>query len=277
MKPRIAYTVLAAILTAAPAVWASVPDELLTYAVSRCDPVKLKDALANGANPNKTVLGVPALIRCIGKSDMVIPLLEAGADPNVTRGKHNEPALAIAAKSANSRIVKRLLVKGADPNAADATGRTAVSVAAERRDAWHILKSLLDHGGKADMRDRSGQTPMMLAARRGYAGQLELLLARGADPDSVDNQGQSALYYAIRNGHVGTVQALIRAGANLELRARGNGRTPLMTAAMSNQFLIVNELLLAGADKKAQDKSGKTAHDLAEDAKHFRLAEVLKP
>lgn len=257
--------------------WAGEADTLLSVALRRCDAGLVRQALAQGADPNLRVSGAPALMRCLDNEELSRALLQAGADPNATRGGNNEPALLVAAKQANQRIVNLLLAKGAAPNARDDKGHTAVTEAAQRRDAYHILKALLDKGGEADTRDNTGQTPLMFAARRGYTAQLELLLARGADPNTVDNQGQSALFYAIRQGYVGTVQTLLRAGADIDASERGNQRTPLMVAVRSNQLLIVSELILAGANKRARDKSGKTAYDQAKAARRIRLAELLKP
>ncbi|XP_032454528.1 G patch domain and ankyrin repeat-containing protein 1 homolog isoform X1 [Nasonia vitripennis] len=54
------------------------------------------------------------------------------------------------------------------------------------------------------------------------------------------------------------------------------GWTPLMSAAYSGHFDIVNFLLMLGADLKAKDKSGLTAMDLAAKKNHLQIISSLK-
>lgn len=54
------------------------------------------------------------------------------------------------------------------------------------------------------------------------------------------------------------------------------GWTPLMSAAYSGHFDIVNYLLMLGADLKAKDKSGLTAMDLAARKNHLHIMSFLK-
>lgn len=67
-----------------------------------------------------------------------------------------------------------------------------------------------------------------------------------------------SLVNAVMNEDVSRVEALIAQGAPLE-ESDHRGQTPLVIAAVSDQFEIAERLLQAGADPFAVDKFGWTA------------------
>jgi ankyrin repeat protein len=82
-----------------------------------------------------------------------------------------------------------------------------------------------------------------------------LLLSRGAKVNDVDLDGYSALMVAAYHGSDGRIAALLlRAGANVNLRNKRGG-TALTSAAFSGDEIAVQELVAAGADLSANDRS----------------------
>ncbi len=127
-------------------------------------------------------------------------LVAAGADVN-DEPPYGTGATVVAAHSGHRDVVVFLLEQGADPNAADA-GYTALHAAILHKDA-KLVQALLDHGAEPDAPVRSstpvrrdavdfylhpayvGATPFWLAARFNAPDIMRLLIERGADPLAV--------------------------------------------------------------------------------------------
>jgi ankyrin repeat protein len=130
--------------------------------------------------------------------------------------------------------------------------------------------SVDDHGP-------DGYTALHLAA---YFGQLEvarLLLGRGADPNAValNESRVTPLHSAVAAKHRDTASLLLALGASPNSVQHG-GWTPLHAAARDGDEVIVDMLLLRGADATRKSDYGKTAIDLAEESGHGALAKLLR-
>ena len=147
---------------------------------------------------------------------------------------------------------------------------------------------------------RQAPTPvdceLFVAAEDGDLGRVQAALAAGARIDIAAKGGWEALMYAVYRGDPAIVQLLIQRGANpnrpedmLGSRSvepcaaddsRGSvstdGRTPLMTAAVSGNAEVVRMLLEAGADPLLRDAEGETARDWAEWANKPETAALLR-
>ena len=128
-----------------------------------------------------------------------------------------------------------------------------------------------------DDRGPDGYTALHLAA---YFGQLEvarLLLGRGADPNAValNESRVTPLQSAVAAKHRDTASLLLALGASPNSVQRG-GWTPLHAAARDGEEVIVDMLLLRGADATRKSDDGKTAVDLAEEGGHAALAKLLR-
>lgn len=76
--------------------------------------------------------GTPLFVAChMRKSDLIVFLLERGANPNIAANDLSTP-LHIAAENATLDDVKTLLLFGADPNAKDEDGETPLSKAEKK-------------------------------------------------------------------------------------------------------------------------------------------------
>eukprot|EP00752_Nemacystus_decipiens_P008311 g7429.t1 len=102
---------------------------------------------------------------------------------------------------------------------------------------------------------------------------MELLVQRGADVDApvsredIHPKGWRALFATITHEKVEAFRSLIRMGANPNVVQGDDNTTPLMMACEFS-FVMVRELLKAGADPTMTDARGKTALHVAGSCKY---------
>jgi len=167
-------------------------------------------------------------------------LLEAGADPNQTRGKLARTPLHIAAKGGREEIARLLLQHGADVDASHPFGASLAS-----------------------------------AAEAGHEGVVRLLLQHGATPVP-DSTGRGALHWAAMRGHAGVIRVLLASGFGPDTPELGTRHTPLHKAAAFGELDAVNALIEGGADVNAVDLSPWTPFDWARNRGHREIAAVIR-
>ena len=158
-------------------------DELLRHAIIKSDHIKVRQALAAGADIdarddyNNTPLMQAAEI---GNAKVIKVLL---ADTRLLDAQNNggESALHIATKHAHGDIVKLLLKNKASVNLLDRNGESAAMIAAGKDDA-RILDTLIAHGARLDIKNRDGLTAADIAARKNHRKILALLAKHNATP-----------------------------------------------------------------------------------------------
>jgi ankyrin repeat protein len=187
----------------------------------------------------QTVFGrpMPLLEDETGPVEMVQALLAHGADPNVQLkrpiiGRHTRntgdpglgngtTALARAAKSGDTALMKVLLQGGADPHLtqADLTtvamiavrgggqrvypGSSSVSTPATEEDSLAALKLVVEAGADLDAFNVDGDTAMHRAAARGADSIVSYLAERGVRLDTLDRRGRTPLDVALGVGPAG--------------------------------------------------------------------------
>lgn len=97
-----------------------------------------------------------------GHNDILMMLLENGADPNAVSGDRGNTPVMDAASTGQTELVRLLLAAGADP----------------------------------DVRSKSGQTGLMMAVGEGYAQISSLFIEAGCDLSITDQLGMTAEKYA---------------------------------------------------------------------------------
>ncbi|OWF34894.1 Ankyrin repeat, PH and SEC7 domain containing protein secG [Mizuhopecten yessoensis] len=108
-------------------------------------------------------------------------------------------------------------------------------------DALILLKSL---GVSFNDRDFTGRSPLHEAAERDSCKAINILLKGKANPNAVDWRGGSPLHYACAKGHLQSVTLLMSLGKKIEAENQNaSGRTPLLEAAYSRKFEVVQYLL----------------------------------
>lgn len=136
-------------------------------------------------------------------------------------------------------------------------GHTFLHKAAEDNEVA-LIEPLVRAGIDVNAREkRYSGTPLRQALMGGHVDAVRELLRLGA---SVEKMSLHSVW------HQGAemVPLLLEHGAELEAHA-GSGCTPLMTAARNGRFDVVQSLLAAGANARAQDYRGKTALKYAMD------------
>ena len=103
-----------------------------------------------------------------------------------------------------------------------------------------------------------------------------MLLEHGADSNQQDIYGWTPLIKAAHEGHAETVSRLLQAPEIDPSIADEHGLNALHHAAMGGHQQIVRELLGAGADTAARDARGKQAQELAAEAGHDAVADLLE-
>ena len=135
-----------------------------------------------------------------GRTDMIAPLVSAGADVNAYDPRGFTP-LILAAYDDHIETVEALLSVKADPCKPDrAQGNTAqMGVAFKGNDT--IASRLLKTGCDVNARNHQGQTALMMAAMFDRKSQVDMLRARGARADIADATGHTAASVAHDQGN----------------------------------------------------------------------------
>jgi serine/threonine-protein phosphatase 6 regulatory ankyrin repeat subunit B len=186
------------------------------------------------------------------RADVVVALLQAGADVKKASEVGNAPLSAAASALAVAMLIER----GADVNASNRCGGTALRFAAERGDT-DVVEALLQAGADVSKADEDGFTPLNVAANAPIA---TMLIERGADVNAANKLGETALWRAVKGGRADVVEALLQAGADVN-KADRSGRTPLTVAADERRWSFVTLLarLSRLANVDALNSDGKTA------------------
>ena len=117
------------------------------------------------------------------------------------------------------------------------------------------------------------------AAKSGDASRVKSLIESGIEVDAVDERGWTALFMACHNpdldrGFPEVASSLIEAGADIE-KTIGYGIRPLMIAAGYGEAAVVEVLLKAGAQVRAQNEGGRTALQMATDKNYIDVINLL--
>jgi len=173
-----------------------------------------------------------------------------------------------AAYSSTPEILIVLLDAGADLNAGAANGFRPLDVAARYSSTPEIIATLVEAGANVNAgADAGGWTPLDVAAMYNWTPAIiTTLVALGADVNARTTEEDAApLDFALMNDEpVAIITALLDAGANVNASGT-DGMTPLHLAAMYKTPEIVTALLDAGADARAIDEKGKQPFDYATD------------
>jgi ankyrin repeat protein len=122
-----------------------------------------------------------------------------------------------------------------------------------------------------------GFTPLGLASFFGHREIVRLLIDRGAgvNVSSTNALKVAPIHSAAARRDVVIVEMLLVSGADPNARQQA-GATPLHTAAFEGDRLIAEQLLEHGADPNVQMDNGKTPEDMARERGHLELADLLE-
>ncbi len=155
------------------------------------------------------------------------------------------------------------------------------------------VKLLLDKGADVDITADSavgvrglvmGLTSLIWAASYGNTDIVKLLLTKGANPNaqmeaiddnSKPSEKQKANTPLLVSADAATTQLLLEHKADPNLVGR-DGVSPLMNAAFAGRLDQCRVLLMWGANPLLKNSEGHTAADLAEEAGHSAVADLLR-
>lgn len=176
---------------------------------------------------------VRALAKAAGKGRLrkIEELVQKGVDVN-SRGKGNTTPLFWALRKGNVRGFKKLLELGADPNVIFDSGGSVMYWAVQHEDEV-FLRAALQYGGDPNLRTGPmGGT--LLHAATGYdtKRKVDLLLDAGADIDARDDYGSTPIVRAAMLNQYDLVYKLLNLGA--DYRIRNNGGSDVVSCIVSS-------------------------------------------
>lgn len=186
-------------------------------------------------------------------------ILENGQDPNIRFTERNTSPLLLAVSHNHPGIVKLLLEYGADAYFIGEKNQNAFDIARERGFSY-IEQLLLNPQVKYNLEQvkQTRQIRLLQAVSRGQRQQVHALLDQGADINMKDKKtGQSPLIFASFKQRKNIMQLFLDKGADVHARDI-NGETALMAATEKGNTSIVKMLLENGADVNTKNKRGQT-------------------
>jgi len=175
----------------------------------------------------------------------------------------------------DASTVRKMVGTVVNANELNPLGGEPALVLAIREGSTAVVQDLLAHPGTdLERKAVNGNTALMMAAFKRDGDTVRALLDKGA---KVNQPGWTALHYAAASGDAAIAQLLIERGAQVNaLSPRPSGAiTPLMMAAREGQDGIVRLLLAKGANPALKNTEGVTAAQLAKQAGHDKLSELL--
>jgi len=177
--------------------------------------------------------------------------------------------LCIACKNGNTAIVDCLLTNGAAVTFADSFGNTPLDFALERLEEQvnseeydPIVTLLLKHNAPLNIVSYTGETPLYVACRKRLGGVVKQLLDREADVDLTTNDSKKyPLMIACERKFRDVAMMLLDRGADANVI--NDKQTPLILASANGDVVLVEQLLLCGANVNHMLGIGDTALHVA--------------
>jgi hypothetical protein len=226
----------------------------LIVAVRHGDHARIKELLANGADPNVLDPGAPPLSATISawawaflngdeKGFALFSDKDLAVDPIGA-----SVGLAYVAVSGNTTFAKVLIDKAgtADGILFGLGVRISPLTLAVGSGDREMVRLLLEKGATANFKNEHADTALMAAARTGNVEIIRALLAKNADVKAKDRDGRTALHWSVRSGSQEAVTAILEAGADVNV-VDNAGVTALALAARRANTEIVELLRTKGA------------------------------
>ncbi len=209
-----------------------------------------------------------------GNAAKVKQLLEQDPRLIAARDPLGNTALILAVNLDHNEIAELLLAAGVQPDIYEAAsiGRTEL-----------VAQLLNDDPLLLDSYSPEGFTALGLAAHFGHIGTLEFLISRGGNVNAVSQHAMNVtpLHAALFGRQIDAAKVLVAAGADATPKRGGSGWpragwTALHYAAGFGFVELAQAFIDHGADLDARDDEGRTPLQVALEAGHSELAELLQ-
>ncbi|ELU14473.1 hypothetical protein CAPTEDRAFT_133977, partial [Capitella teleta] len=134
-----------------------------------------------------------------------------------------------------------------------------------KKELGRIVRILMDKGANVNMGDTSGTTPLMYTIHLRDISIVKLFIENNADVNARAIKGSTALHNCVVKKdtylHVNakkSMDMLIKHGADVNI-ADNDGITPLYLATSYGHVCAMKKLLMNGADRNQQTRTGDTA------------------
>ena len=215
--------------------------------------------------------GYSVLSYALGNPDMVLLLLEAGADAGHIH-RDGSTLMHLAVEIGNPLSVYALAMFGAPMNTRDLQAHTPIHLA--RGENVGLMQCLLEQGAHPDLRDQVGSTALHGAAERDDYAAAHALVKAGANLSVLSWQGWSPLHLTAIHDSVDVMCLLLESGVDVDLMTE-KGQTPMMCAILKDNHDAIRALAGFGADLHRKDAFGNTPLHAALKQKKFDAAAVL--
>jgi len=279
----------------------------LFHAVSLDNPALVRALLQYGADPNlQNRTGSTPLHEAVRSNagETAEALLQGGALVSANDLQGNTP-LHLIVQGAELSIGTLLIEAGASLSARNNEGRSPFHEAV-RRQSLPIVRFFLQNGSRLNTRDNMGRTPLFDSIGQGNQEMVRFLLESGISVNDRDNEGNTPLHLASMEGRRAIIPLLLNNSPDLfaenarretpielafqqgvptlELLVRRNnvnsqnnqGNNVLHLAIMRDApNAVIRYLISLDIDLEARNSLGRTAMDLAMEARNAELAQLL--
>lgn len=218
--------------------------------------------------------GHVAVVELLIENGMDVDLVEA--DPAAGDDNYDDlSAVMLASIKDDVKILDIVLRHSRDINCSCRKGRTALLYAISNESINAVRLLLAQKTIEVECADDDGWTALIVAASVGMTGIIKDLVAHGADLNSGTIRGGTPLMQAVWKNHTETAKMVLSFPAiDVDAIASTDGRTALHDAVGWGNAELVEHLILYGANLQIRDKvNGFTPLDYA---LYFNDKEILR-
>nr|XP_042907959.1 uncharacterized protein LOC107440000 [Parasteatoda tepidariorum] len=207
-----------------------------------------------------------------GYVDIVILLLNHGADVNIVFENHITPLL-LAASLGHSKIMQVLLDRGADFNKLDLEGRSSIELAIMHGHLDSVKLFLQNETVDVNEKINGDYTLLHIAVQCGNLDVVKFLMNENASLNVANEIGSKPVHVAVQAGHLHIVKHFLQCDEKLLTERGCSNNTLLHYAAQAGETEIAKYLIEKGADVNESGDDGVRPIHLAS---KFGFEEVLK-
>ena len=187
---------------------------------------------------------------------------------------NNRTILMYACSNGDLNVVKDIVMKGANLNATESVYGNSALFFAMCFKHYDIAKYLINAGADVNIVNKDLETILSGAIDYNLFDFVELLCRKGINVNLVNNQSYTPIFLAIANGYYEITKLLIKYGADLEVKEKVFGDTPLLASMKfkNNAKLLID----SGANIHAENDIEDTPVSIAALLDQLEIVKILK-